>query len=392
MPQSAQKLRKFRFNRPQQIAAVLLTILLAQCLWVIQHDTLSDTDYAYARCGREMWEKPSPLAGYFTTCGNIHDGILAYRAAGLPLTLERAFAGQLSTTSTWEMRHELHYINLFLRLPFTFAALALGGCLWWVTRRLYGNTGGYIALGLYCFSPPIIRIATTPNNDIWAALALFAAVYLAIGVAHALQGPRKKWRPRILLLTIVLGILAAAHVAAYILAIIFAVAFIAYVAEHQRAYLPTLVILWVLGPLFILFAFYSFHPDAYTYVFRSAAARMGLSLQPARGLFASIPSAGITIACLAAIAFYIAVRRARYFGNTAPLIVAVVLLVLVSRGGANFPGHPYLWAIPFLLTFIAGILADILESRYRRQFFWITAALLLAQASLCLAALPLLVN
>ncbi len=34
-----------------------------------------------------MWERPSPLAGYFTSCGNIHDGVLAYRSAGLPLTL-----------------------------------------------------------------------------------------------------------------------------------------------------------------------------------------------------------------------------------------------------------------------------------------------------------------
>jgi 4-amino-4-deoxy-L-arabinose transferase-like glycosyltransferase len=392
MPHSAQRLRKFRFNRPQQIAAVMLAILLAQCLWVIHHDTLTDTDYAYARCGREMWQKPSPLAGYFTTCGNIHDGTLAYRAAGLPLTLERVFAGQLSTTSTWEMRHELHYINLFLRLPFTFAALALGACLWWVTRRLYGNTGGYIALGLYCFSPPIIAIATTPNNEIWAALALFAAVYLAIGVAHALQGPRKKWRPRILLLTVVMGVLSAAHVTAYILALIFAVAFIAYVAEHKRAYLPTLLILWVLGPLFILFAFYTFRPDAFSYVFRSDAARIGLSLEPARNLFSSLPNAGITIATLAAIAFYAAVRRARYFGNTAPLIVAAVLFVLISKAHTSSPGRPYLWAVPFLLTFVAGAFADILEARHRRYFVWITVALLVAQAALCLAGLPLLAN
>jgi len=392
MPHSIHRLRKFRFNRPQQIAAVLLVILFCQCLWVIQHDTLSDTDYTYARCGREMWEQHSPLAGYFTTCGNIHDGTLAYRVAGLPIAIERAFSGQLSTTSTWEMRHELHYINLFLRLPFTFAALGLGACLWWVTRRLYGNTGGYIALALYCFSPPIISIATTPNNEIWAALALFAAVYLAIGVAHALQGPRNKWRPRILLLTIVLGILSAAHLAAYLLALLFCVAFIAYVAEHRRAYLPTLFILWVLGPLAILFAFYSFRPDAFSYVFRSEAARMSLSTEPARLLFSSFPNAGITIATIAALAFYATIRRTRYFGNTAPLIVASCLFVLIATTNTSFPARPYLWALPFLLTFIAGVLADILETRYRRYFVWITVALIATQAGLCLLGLPLLLN
>lgn len=392
MPHSAHHLRKFRFNRPQQIAAVLLAILLGQCLWVIQHNSLSDTDYTFARCGREMWEQPSPLAGYFTTCGNIHDGTLAYRAAGLPVTIERIFAGQLSTTSTWEMRHELRSLNLFLRLPFTLAALALGACLWWVTRRLFGNTGGYIALALYCFSPSVIAIATTPNNEIWAALALFAAVFLAIGVAHALQGPRKKWRPRIILLTVVLGILSAAHVAAYILALLFTVVFIAYLAEHRRAYLPTLLILWVLGPLVILFAFYSFRPDAFSYVFRSEAARISFSLEPARHLFASFPNAGITIAAIAALAFYAVVRRARYFGNTAPLIIASILFVLVSTANTSFPGRPYLWALPFLFAFIAGVFADILQTPYRRYFVWITLALLVTQAGLCLATLPLLLT
>jgi hypothetical protein len=336
-----------------------------------------------------MWEKPSPLAGYFTTCGNFHDGTLAYRAAGLPLTIERIFAGQLSTTSTWEMRHELQYINLLLRLPFTFAALALGACLWWVTRRMYGNTGGYIALTLYCFSPPIIAAATSPNNEIWAALGLFSAIYTAIGVAHTLQGPRKKWRPRIVLLTVVLGILAAAHVAAYIIALIFSVAFIAYLAERRRAYLPTLLIVWVLGPMFILFASYAFRPDAFSYVFRSEAAKLGVSLVPAHVLFTSLPSAGITIAAIAALAFYATSRRSRYFGNTAPLIVTLVLLALITTG---VPSQPWLWAAPFLLAFIGGVFADILETRYRRPFLWITGALLFAQAALCIAGLPLLVQ
>jgi hypothetical protein len=80
-------LRRFRFNLPQRIAAGLLALFLLQGLWLTSRQTLTDRDYQYARCGREMWEKPSPLAGYYTSCGNIHDGILAYRLAGLPLTL-----------------------------------------------------------------------------------------------------------------------------------------------------------------------------------------------------------------------------------------------------------------------------------------------------------------
>lgn len=80
-------IRRFRFNRPQRIAAALLAIFLVQGFWLTGRQTLTDQDYQYARCGRETWEKPSPLAGYYTSCGNIHDGILAYRLAGLPLTL-----------------------------------------------------------------------------------------------------------------------------------------------------------------------------------------------------------------------------------------------------------------------------------------------------------------
>jgi hypothetical protein len=389
MPPSTHHIRKFRFNRPQQIAAVLLAMLLVQCLWVVWHRQLSESDYEYARCGREMWEKPSPLAGYFTTCGNIHDGTLAYRAAGLPLTLQRIFAGQASSTSTWEMRHEVSYVSVLMRLPFVFAALALGACLWWVTRRLYGNTGGYVAQALYCFSPPVIAAATYPNNEIWAAFGLFAAVYTAIGVSHAMQGPRKKWRPRIVLLTVVLGFTAAAHVSAFMIGLALMVIFMAYLAEGKRAYLPTLLIVWVLGSLLILFASYAFRPDAFSYVFRSDAAKVGFSLDLARAFFSTLTNAGITMAAIGALGLWLASRRSRYFGNTAPLAVAVLLMVMITTGVQT---EMWLWALPFLLAFVGGIFADILESRYRRWFVWITGALLLAQAALCVAGLPLLVR
>ena len=92
------------------------------------------------------------------------------------------------------------HILLLLRLPFLFAGCALGGCIWWVTRRLYGNLGGYTALALYCFSPAVLKACVAPNPDVLAALGVFGGVYTCIGVAHAMQGPRRKWRPRIVLL------------------------------------------------------------------------------------------------------------------------------------------------------------------------------------------------
>ena len=79
------KLPRIKIGRPQRLAALLLLFFLAECLWVVSHQQLSQQDYRYAECGREMWERPSPLAGYFTTCGNLNgDGTFAYRVAGLP--------------------------------------------------------------------------------------------------------------------------------------------------------------------------------------------------------------------------------------------------------------------------------------------------------------------
>ncbi|MGB7137368.1 MAG: glycosyltransferase family 39 protein [Acidobacteriaceae bacterium] len=379
------RLRKFRFERPQKIAAALLLLLLGECLWVSAQRPLSETDYEFARCGREMWEQPSSLAGYFTTCGNIHDGTLAYRAAGLPLTLERIAAGQAETASTWEMRHEVGAIKLVLRLPFMLAGLALGASLWWVTRRLFGNEGGYISLALYCGMPAVVRASTVPNNEMLAALGMFSAIYTAIGVGHALQGPRSKWRPRIVLLTAALGFTAAAHVAAFLVALFFAVALMAWAAEGRRAYIPTLLIVWVLGAFFLLFASYNFRPDAFSYVFRSAAGRMWVSLDGAEWFFRNPGNAAFAIALLGSLALYVVSRRSRYFGNTTPLVVGIPVMLLVTTGVES---EPWLWALPFLIAFVGGVFADALETRWRKAFVWATWVVVVAQTGLCLASLP----
>src|SRR5215469_4133909 len=84
------KLPRIKIGLPQRMAGLLLLIFLAECLWVVNRQQLSQQDYRYAECGREMWERPSPLAGYFTSCGNLNgDGTFAYRVAGLPLTVQR---------------------------------------------------------------------------------------------------------------------------------------------------------------------------------------------------------------------------------------------------------------------------------------------------------------
>src|SRR5260221_4693639 len=84
------KFPRIKIGMPQRVAALLLLFFLAECLWVVNRQQISPQDYRFARCGREMWERPSPLAGYFTTCGNLNgDGTFAYRVAGFPLTVQR---------------------------------------------------------------------------------------------------------------------------------------------------------------------------------------------------------------------------------------------------------------------------------------------------------------
>ncbi|MEO6965814.1 MAG: hypothetical protein ABI076_07945, partial [Acidobacteriaceae bacterium] len=132
---------------------------------------------------------------------------------------------------------------------------------------------------------------------------------------------------------------------------------------------------------------YTFNLDALSYVFQSADAFLWLSWSGAWHMFAALPQAGITIAAAAALALYSLHRRSRYFGNTTPLIVAVLLLSLETTG---IRAEPWLWALPFVLTFTGGVFADVLESRHRRIFLGVTGAILTTQAALSLLSLPLL--
>ncbi len=398
MTHRLQSLRRFRFNWPQRIAAALLGLFLLQGFWVVSRQTLTDRDYQYARCGRETWEKPSPLAGYSTSCGNIRDGILAYRLAGLPLTLnllvergldrmrkpEDRVVQESGELSAWELRHQMTHI-LLLRLPFLSAGFLLGGCIWWVTRRLYGNLGGYTALALYCFSPSVLRACLSPNAEVLAALGVYGGVYTCIGVAHAMQGPRRRWRPRLVLLTAVLGMAAAAHIAALPVTALLGLAAMLWVAEGHRSQALPVVLVASAGALVIVLACYGFSPDAASYIFRSSAGFLGLSFDPARRFFGAFANGGITIAAGAAAVLYLGTRRSRYFGNTTPLLFALVCMALVMTGSQ---GIPWLWAQPFLFTFVGGVFADAYDGPRGGWARGAAAAAAALQAVLCIASLP----
>jgi hypothetical protein len=392
--------RGFYIGPAQRVAAILLLMLFMECLWTIGHQPLNGDDYRFARCGREMWERPSPLQGYFTSCGNLNgDGTLAYRVAGFPLTAQRVvllaadhlrrpenrlYSGGSLNGSTWEARHELSYVKWLIRIPFVLFAVWLGGGLWWVSRRLFGNEGGALALALYVFCPSIVAYATTPNNDILALWGLYGLLYTAIGVAHALQGPRRKWKPRILLLSVALGLTATAHLLAAILGFLVGFVLFYYLAERRRSYVAQIMIFAALGALVIVFAGFSFRPSAFVYVFTGGSARFWFSLDSLRAFDRQLTNAGILVAAGVALVLYLTTRRSRYFGNSVPLLMTLLLVPIYTTQVFT---APWLWALPFLFTFIGGVFADVLETRQRKLFLLLTGAIVLAQAGLCWVAL-----
>jgi hypothetical protein len=384
-------------GRPQRYAALLLLVFAAQCLWTIQRQPLTERELQYAQCGRALWEGPASSEGV-APLANLGDGSFACRVAGVPLVLLHLLPAQRTVSRAWQTQTAVRSANsraanLLLHLPFVLFGVWLGGGIWWVARRLYGNEGGFFALALYCFSPEMLRLSVRPNNEILAAWGLYGLVYTAIGVAHAMQGPVRRWRPRIVLLALALGLTAMAHVAAAVLGLLLALLFMLYLARERR--LPVLLVLLLasLGASLLLLVSVNFHAGTLWAIASGAAGGMVFSLEGLRQTFLYLPNAGVTMAALTALVYYAVFRRSRYFGNTTPLLVAALLLCLRTTEAQTGPWTslwtgPWVWALPFVLTFTGGAFADMLESRHRRMYLWLTAAILLIQAGWHLVNLP----
>ena len=112
-----------------------------------------------------------------------------------------------------------------------------------------------------------------------------------------------------------------------------------------------------------------------------------------RHLLRGPANAGILVASLVALVLYAGSRRSRYFGNTAPLLMVLALLFVYTTQVVT---APWLWALPFLFTFVGGVFADELETRLRapwrspklktpqwKLFLLLTAGIILTQAALC---------
>jgi hypothetical protein len=166
-----------------------------------------------------------------------------------------------------------------------------------------------------------------------------------------------------------------------------ALAFMLYLAPDRRG---AAAVIWaaacgVAGLL--LFASYSFHPGAFLEGMRQAdffafAARAFAMRAAYRQVLSQLAqsSPALVVAAPAALVTYLAWPRTRYFGNHAPLAVTTVFLFLAIA----MPHHPglgfQLLLLPFLFVFVAGVSADLLETRYRSLVLACVLGLLAAQA------------
>ncbi|HUO17049.1 MAG TPA: hypothetical protein VMX38_18860 [Verrucomicrobiae bacterium] len=273
------------------------------------------------------------------------------------------------------------------RLPFLACGLFLGASLWYVARRLCGTPGGVIALTLYCFSPLLIQTSAGWHVEpqIFPAWGAFGTVFTAIAVAHTLYAPREvivwNWRR-----TVLLGISLAIAIAAQfsmIVVVPIALAFLLYVAPVRRG---AATVIWIAGCLIgfvLLFGMYFFHPHGFLQAMKHAefwgATWRGFTVpgvykQVGVQLGRACPA--LALALPFALVTYALWPRTRYFGNTAPLLVAVIFLLLgmmhTDRSGAGF----LIAAVPFLFLFVSGVLADCLETEYRSLVMACVAGLL----------------
>src|SRR5579859_2856601 len=368
-----QVIREFRVGRPQVFAGLMLLAFVAQCLWAANTRKLSDLEYRYIAAGltgkSEKAVNPSPLTGW---------------VAALPvrfITLARKIANPSISAALAVPRPWM------LRLPFVVFGVWLGAALWWVARRLFDDDGGYVALALYCTSTAMITISSNIGPEFildWSSLGL---IYTAIGVAHTLYAPPKKWVPRIIILGLSIGFALATTWWSLTL-VLLAFGYMMYLAPgcRQRALIVLAsgsavgcavwaVIYWFTGSFGL-----------------SVRALLGQKPTPqvlgnlAFALSGHTDGYVLVFLFIAALTAYGSWARTRYFGNTAPLLTSVAAVLLFSLVPAIRIWDATL-GLSFVFIFAGGLAADFLETRFRRPIALILAACFALRAVLTVMAL-----
>jgi len=372
-------------------------VYVLQCVWLVRvqtlHASLPDSDQALRIYqGLEQW-KGGAIAG-------TPESLRSEAATGVPSS---GRSGHLRVRDGYDQdRSPLYYLvaaapllvrpgswlpeslgPLLAATPSLFFGVMLGGSLWYVARRLYGNAGGYVALALYCFSPAmIVNVAGAQSlGEMGAVWGAFGTVFTAIAVAHTLYAPREvvlwNWR-RILLLGLSLALTAGNQFSLAVLALAI-LPLMFWVAPVRPRPLLAIWTTAMAVAVVLLFAAYFFEPalfwqgmlHARWMNFEPAAFGMSVSYRNAlQTIFVRNPP--LMLALPVTLIAYLGWKRTRYFGNTGPLLIAALLLIL-ALGAPNFPGQGFhLTMLVFLFVFVAGVFADLLETQ---QSLLVTAGL-----------------
>ncbi|MEY2414533.1 MAG: hypothetical protein QOD84_3139 [Acidobacteriaceae bacterium] len=380
-----------RFSRPKMLAGLLLLVFLAECIWLVVrggekvaddlgqmsrieagveqiHDKSIAGTPVYLHAGQVAFQTEGQQASGY----DVNHSPLWYLSAAAPIALSQKLllTGPRAGYQGWA-------VDLLARSPYLIFGLLLGGSLWYVARRLYGNAGGFIALSLYCFSPVIIR-----SSSLWFALpemgaawGTFGAIFTAIAVAHTLYAPREvvlwNWR-RILLLGLSLALAIGSQFSLIVL-VPMALLFMLYLAPTRQSAAITIWISACLVALIIIVAAYFFHPRVFFEGMRHAdflgiiwKAFFMPDAYRAVAVRVLHSNPAMVILLPAAFIVYCAWPRARYFGNTAPLLLCIIFFAYAA-GSAHYPGLGFqLILIPFAFVFVAGAISDVLETEHRR--------------------------
>jgi hypothetical protein len=344
-----------RIGTPQLVALVLLFAFALQCVWFIAHEPLKAVEGVYIEAGLLH------LEGFANANSTEHSALvplvagIAARASGAEKHVSR-----------------LNDYRFAMRLPFLVVGLLLGASLWYVARRLYGNIGGYVALGLYCFSPIAVGSASQIGPAIVGAWGGFGLIFTSIAVAHTLYAPREvvlwNWR-RILLLGLSIAICVGAQFSFWVL-LLPALLFMLWVGHVRPWAALTIFAAACATGLILLSAFYGFRPVVFAKALHSADWLEVASpkfFQPGMSsLLASFflqNGLGLLFLMAVTLATFVVWKRTRFFGTAAPLLVGVLVFTCALR--MHFSAFTFLFlALPFLLLFMAGVSADLLESQY----------------------------
>lgn len=380
-----------RFGRPQFLAGALLLAFLAQGIWLVRSELSTTEPSATAPSSSEQVRIAAGWLQFHG--GGIAGAPFPDAQSTLPLEVSQDADGfdtqhspllSLVTAApllAWPQRlldaDSSPYWRWLPRLPFLACGLFLGASLWYVARRLCGNIGGFLALTLYCFSPSMIQASAVWHTEpeILAAWGSFGAIFTAIAVAHTLYAPREvvlwNWR-RIVLLAVSLAIAVGSQFS-MIIVVPLALGFLLYLAHIRRGAAIAIWTAAVLLAAVLLAATYFFHPHTFFAGLQHASfwgatwrafTVPGVYRQVGLQILRACPALALLLPV--SIATYILWPRTRYFGNTAPGFVTLLFIGL-GMAHPHIAGAGFLLAsVPFLLIFVSGILADLMETPWRQ--------------------------